>query len=145
MCSKFRKTTYLVIFILTLSFSFPVNAFAKWKDRSDELPGMTSTEKVVLYAVGAAAVATLVILIAKSSGGKKDNQKSEVVEPDSASTTTSLNSQGFSLTTIRTAPVMAFEEPSVLPYVALQSAPVLTGYANNKKYDSFVLGVSVKF
>ena len=145
MCTKFKLTTLLTVLLFSVSVLLPENSFAKWKDRSDELPGTYSTQDIVLYTVGALAVVTLIIVVAKSGKSKSNVEESGFMVPDSASSSVDSQYEGFTLATVKTNPVHSIQEPSFLPYVGLQSAPTLKGYATSKKYDTFVLGVSVKF
>ncbi len=143
MFNKFKTTTCLTIFVLLISFTFPINGFAKWKDKSDELPGLVSTEEILLIGAGTALVVFLIYKASKSDNKEKDELEPKSVAPDSSSTSGFYQQSGFSLATVQTLPT-AEQELSVLPFVGLKRSPELAGYSSSK-LDRVVLGVSIRF
>ena len=146
MYNKFKATSYFTIFILVFSFTFPVNSFAKWVDKSDELPGMMDMNDILLYAAGAALVATLIIFVANSGDEDNGDPVPNSVVPDSSSVSSALyQHNGFTVAAVQTLPTMSEQTLSVNPYVGLQRAPNLTGNRSNKTLGAVVVGVTLKF
>jgi len=138
-----NRVIFFVIVMFIFSFTFPVDSFAKWKDKSDELPGF-DTGQVLLYVAGAVAVVTVIYLVSKSNDTADTDAEPNAVVADSSSAAL-FQPNAFSMALVQTQPVMEIEEPSVVPFVGLQSAPSLMGYKGNKGFGRVVLGVSVKF
>ena len=66
-----KRRIALVVIAALLVSGLPRNAFAKWRDKSGELPGTVSSSTIAIIAIaGGAAVVTLLILAKKK--GKKE-------------------------------------------------------------------------
>ncbi len=80
----------LIVAVFTAYVLFtPSPAYAKWDDRSDELPGMdNSLGTYLLVGAGIVAAGTVVYLIAKSGKDDGANQKPDVTSPTSTAETT---------------------------------------------------------
>ncbi len=143
MFNKSKTTAFFAILTLVFSFTFPSSSFAKWKDKSDELPGLVSTEEILLIGAGTALVVFLIYKASKSDNKDKDELEPKSVVPDSSSTSGFYQQSDFSLATVQVLP-NAEQELSVLPIVGLQRSPELAGYSSSK-LDRVVLGVSIRF
>lgn len=87
---------FLSFVLAALLLNAPERAFAQsvtygtnsWEDRSDELPGMVSTETLVLVAVGTAAVVGAIWYASKNKrqDRKDDNQEDAGQSPSSTKT-----------------------------------------------------------
>lgn len=65
-----KKKLFIVIFAFLFSIIvLPSNSYAKWDDKSDDLPGMSSitTGEIILIGVGVVALAAVIWYVAKSS------------------------------------------------------------------------------
>ncbi len=70
----FLKVNKNILFVVIFAFLFsitalPSNSYAKWDDKSDDLPGMSSitTGEIILIGVGVVALAAVIWYVAKSS------------------------------------------------------------------------------
>lgn len=138
-----NRVIFFIIVMFIFSFTFPVDSFAGWKDKSDELPGF-DTGQVLLYVVGAVAVVTVIYLVFKSNDNTETDAGPNAAVTDSSSAAL-FQPNTFSMALVQARPVMEIEEPGVVPFVGLQSAPSLIGYKGNKELGRVVLGISVKF
>lgn len=144
MYNKFNLTSYLTIILLVLSLTFPINSFADWVDKSDELPGM-ETDYTLVYVASAVLVASLIFWVANSGDEEGDEQNSDSVVPDSSSTSGLFQHNGFSLAAVETITRDSQQKLGVIPFIGLKRSLKLSGYTGNKEFGSVVLGVSVNF
>jgi len=144
MYKTFKTTSYLTIFLLVFSFAFPVNSFADWDDKSDELPGM-DTDYTLVYIAGALLVATLVVLVVNSGDDSAEEADKTVVAPDSSASAQVFQVNRFSMAAVQANTSDMTGEFSILPYAGIKRTPKMAGYKNNKDLDSFVVGVAVSF
>ena len=138
-----NRVIFFIIVMFIFSVTLPIDSFAGWKDKSDELPGF-DTGQVLLYVVGAVAVVTVIYLVSKSNDNADTDAGPNAVVADSSSATL-FQPNAFSMALVQTQPVMEIEEPGVIPFVGIQSEPAIIGYKGNKGFGRVVLGVSLKF
>ena len=131
----------LVAFFLTTAI-FPVDAFARWHSRSDELPGYSTSEMIEKAAV-IGGISLAVVLLVKAAKNKAPQQTGGEMPADAPqdSTATSMISPEV-YAQLSPATIGCTEEPKLVPYVDLLPAPGTMGYG---KGGAVSVGLTLHF
>ena len=148
-----KGTVFIIIFsFLVTLLILPTNGYAKWDDKSDELPGLysISTETLILVGVGTAVLMYFLLKSSKKPDTKSDEEKKQQKETEADSSNASFNSDKLNriIEFNNLKQFVSHQESkfSVLPIFDVQNEPVLyTAYGKSKNGLVFKVGLTLNF